>query len=237
MFGWPFARVLVPALVVSVVFETAGAAAPPKGPSIPNAAGVYSGCYSLATGTLRLVPANRGCRRGGERRVTWNRRGRRGPVGLQGVQGVAGPAGERGPAGETGSTGPQGPRGATGPAGPQGPQGEIGPQGPQGEVGPQGPQGDPGPSGSQLVPGAPVTSAANAARNTLVTATATCPAGKVLLGGGGLVTTTATQKERALLVASYPSAVDTWTAIGVVAISNLGGGKTMTVTAYAICSL
>lgn len=219
MFGWPFARVLVPALVVSVVFETAGAAAPPKGPSIPNAAGVYSGCYSLATGTLRLVPANRGCRRGGERRVTWNRRGRRGPVGLQGVQGVAGPAGERGPAGETGSTGPQGPRGATGPAGPQGPQG------------------DPGPSGSQLVPGAPVTSAANAARNTLVTATATCPAGKVLLGGGGLVTTTATQKERALLVASYPSAVDTWTAIGVVAISNLGGGKTMTVTAYAICSL
>jgi hypothetical protein len=51
------------------------------------------------------------------------------------------------------------------------------------------------------------------------------------------VTTTAAQKERAQLVASYPTAADTWTAIGVVTIASLGGGKTMTVTAYALCSL
>ena len=84
--------------------------------------------------------------------------------------------------------------------------------------------------------GTPVTSAANAPRNTTVTATAMCPAGAVALGGGARVTTTAAQKERALLTASYPSAAGTWTAVGVVAVGALGGGQTMTVTAYALCS-
>jgi hypothetical protein len=59
----------------------------------------------------------------------------------------------------------------------------------------------------------------------------------VLLGGGALVTTTTAQKERAQLVSSYPSSASTWTAVGVVSIGNLGGGQTMTVTAYALCSL
>jgi hypothetical protein len=85
--------------------------------------------------------------------------------------------------------------------------------------------------------GTPVTSAANAPLNTLVTATATCPGGKVLLGGGAHVTTTATQKSRAVLVSSYASSTTTWTAIGVVATGALGAGYTMTVTAFALCSL
>ena len=85
--------------------------------------------------------------------------------------------------------------------------------------------------------GAPVTSAANAARNTTVTATATCPAGKVLLGGGGLVTTTVSAKERVHLAGSHPSSTTTWTAIGDVGNGAVGAGQTMTVTACALCSL
>jgi hypothetical protein len=51
------------------------------------------------------------------------------------------------------------------------------------------------------------------------------------------VTTTQPQTERAQLVQSYPSAANTWTAVGVVAIGVLNGTNTMTVTAYALCSL
>ncbi len=116
----------------------------------------------------------------------------------------------------------------------QGPQGDPGIQGPQGLMGPQGPT---GPSGSLLVMGTPVVSVANAARNSVLTTTASCAAGKILLGGGGMVTTTTTQKERVVLQASYPSSATTWTAVGVVAIAALGSGQTMTVTAYALCSL
>ena len=188
---------------VVVTTQVAGAAPPLK---IPSPLGVYTGCYSVPTGALRLVPASLRCKRG-ERRVRWNQ------------------IGPRGADGATGATGEQGPQGAQGPAGPTGPAGPAGPAGP------------PGPSGSQLVTGTPVTSAANAPRNTVTTATATCPAGTVALGGGALVTTTTTQKERAQLIASYPSAVATWTAQGVVAIAALGAGRTMRVTAYALCSL
>jgi hypothetical protein len=51
------------------------------------------------------------------------------------------------------------------------------------------------------------------------------------------VTTTQPQRERAQLASSYPSAAGTWTAVAVVAIGNITAGNTMTVTAYALCSL
>ena len=79
------------------------------------------------------------------------------------------------------------------------------------------------------------TSAANAAANTLITASVSCPAGKVLLGGGAQITTTAAQKSRAVLVSSYPSGATAWTAIGVAAAA-LGAGQTMTVTAFVVCT-
>lgn len=201
--------------LLALTSAASGAPAAKSRPGVPSRVGVFTACYDTQTGVPRLVAGWTKCRRR-EGRAVWNQTGPVGPAGPQGLQGPVGPAGERG---------------ATGDAGPTGPQGAPGPQGSQG------PQGPAGPAGSQLVTGAPVTSAANAPRNTVVTATATCPAGKVALGGGALVTTTATQKERAQLVSSYPSAADTWTAIGVVAIAALGAGRTMTVTSYALCSL
>jgi hypothetical protein len=80
-----------------------------------------------------------------------------------------------------------------------------------------------------------VVSAVAAAVNAVVSSTASCAAGKVALGGGARVTTTAVAS-RAVIQASYPSAAGTWTAAAV-ATANLGAGNTMTVTAYVICSL
>ncbi len=87
--------------------------------------------------------------------------------------------------------------------------------------------------------GTTVTSAANAALGTTVTATATCAAGKLLLGGGARVTTTGTGTAvaRATMQASYPSSTTTWTAVGVVSTAALSAGNTMSVRAYALCSL
>ena len=85
--------------------------------------------------------------------------------------------------------------------------------------------------------GTPVSSAAGAPKGSTVTATTSCPAGKVLLGGGGQATTDDPQQERATMQASYPSSTDTWTVVGLVSDSNLGGSNTLTVTAYALCSL
>ena len=81
---------------------------------------------------------------------------------------------------ETGPEGPQGPAGPQGPEGPAGPQGSAGPTGPQGPEGPQGPAG--GLSGYEVVR---VVRSVNAEPNSSSTgATATCPEGKVPLGGG-----------------------------------------------------
>jgi hypothetical protein len=141
----------------------------PKVDGIPNAAGIYAGCFVLATGMLRLVRTSQRCGPA-ETRITWYQRGPAGSQGMPGAPGAAGPAGAdglagaqgppgpAGPAGATGPTGPEGPAGAAGaagpqgepgPAGPQGLVGAVGPAGPLGETGPAGPQGEPGPAGLQ----------------------------------------------------------------------------------------
>jgi hypothetical protein len=79
------------------------------------------------------------------------------------------------------------------------------------------------------VVGTTATSGAIPALGTLVTATATCAVGKVLLGGGARVT----GGGGAVVKASYPSSTTTWTAVGEVELVLLG---TFSVTAYALCS-
>jgi hypothetical protein len=70
--------------------------------------------------------------------------------------------------------------------------------------------------------------------NTIINATATCPAGKVLLGGGANVTNTQANS-RVVLVGSRPTSTTVWTASAVVTTA-LTGTNTATVTAYAICT-
>ena len=62
--------------------------------------------------------------------------------------------------------------------------------------------------------------------------TASCAAGHVMLGGGGKMTTT-DSLDLVQLVASYPSAGDTWTVTG---SANVKNSKTWTVQAYVVCS-
>ncbi|HMC56145.1 MAG TPA: hypothetical protein VKH19_13275 [Gemmatimonadaceae bacterium] len=98
---------------------------------------------------------------------------------------------------------------------------------------------------STITTGTTQSSAANAANSTIVTATASCPAGKSLFGGGGrVVTSNGTNPGKVAIQQSYPSAATTWTAVGVVtqdggngaSVTSLGAGVTMDVTAYVICS-
>ena len=70
-------------------------------------------------------------------------------------------------------------QGIAGPQGVQGPVGPAGPQGPAGPAGAQGPAGPAGVSGYEIV-SQPVTFDANS----VVGIAATCPTGKVVLGGG-----------------------------------------------------
>ena len=90
--------------------------------------------------------------------------------------------------GTAGPAGAQGPQGIAGPAGPAGPAGAIGPQGPVGPVGPQGLTGLTGPAGANGVSGYEIVSQTTLhvvmAPNYGTGATASCPAGKKLLGGG-----------------------------------------------------
>lgn len=78
---------------------------------------------------------------------------------------------------------------------PSGPQGPAGPQGP---VGPQGPIGAPGVSGRQI---ATATSANDSA--TFKSASASCPAGKQMLGGGAAITPSSATVPVALTVSYF----------------------------------
>ena len=82
------------AIFVSLVASKAAAA-------IPDATGVYHGCYNVLTGSLRLIDGTTCLLL--ERHVAWQQTGLPGPQGPQGLLGPQGPQGPQGPAGPPGS--------------------------------------------------------------------------------------------------------------------------------------
>jgi hypothetical protein len=68
---------------------------------------------------------------------------------------------------------------------------------------------------------------------TTATATATCPAGKLMLGGGGTIT--ATVAGRAAMLQSRPISTTQWQVMLVV-VTALGAGNTASIQAFALCT-
>jgi hypothetical protein len=162
-----------------------------------------------------------------------------GPTGRIGPQGVPGP---RGPQGVQGPVGPEGRQGPGGAPGVQGKQGPIGPQGIAGPVGPKG-----GLTSSATTVGTPTKLAGPLPAGTVFSARATCPAGTIVLSGGGDVTvapstvmgstTTAVPPAalgKVVLVGSLPANSHAWK-LNAVTTSVIPLGQTAVATAYVLC--
>ena len=108
------------------------------------------------------------------------------PGAVPGPQGPPGPQGAQGATGATGSTGLQGPQGPAGPQGLQGAQGAMGPSGSQGPPGPAGPQGQSAALALQNATTVTFSQPFNGIDNSAV---AKCPAGQILVTGGGQCST------------------------------------------------
>jgi hypothetical protein len=93
---------------------------------------------------------------------------------------------------------------------------------------------------STVITGTPVQSPPGAAAGTTEKALATCPPGRTLLSGGGVVTTSDAPANVARVSqnGSFPSsdtaANASWTVTGAV-LTDLGSNERMSVTAYAVC--
>jgi hypothetical protein len=103
-------RVLVALAVGGAVFGIATAVQA----SIPDATGVFHGCYKQNNGQLRVIDtgAAQACLPS-ENSVTWSQTG---PTGARGPTGAKGATGARGPTGAKGATGPKGATGSAGTA-------------------------------------------------------------------------------------------------------------------------
>ena len=159
-----------------------------------------------------------------------------GAVGAAGPAGPVGPPGPQGPKGDTGAGGPAGEPGLKGDTGAVGPKGDTGAVGPKGDTGAVGPQGPPGPADSQVIGPVTATTPASAPLGTVATATATCPAGTKVMGGGmSISVSVAGQRSRVSTDSNYPSAPDAWTGSLVIASGLVGA--TATVNVYAVCTV
>lgn len=87
------------------------------------------------------------------------------------------------------------------------------------------------------------TTRAGAAGNTvgvIFSSTASCPVGRVLLGGGAAITSAAgsyaQSQARVDFLASFASAATTWTATAGIR-QNFVAASSVTLTAYAVCTV
>jgi len=166
-----------------------------------------------------IVPLARHAYTSDSATVARNARHLGGKTAAQIAASVRGPAGPAGPTGNTGAAGPQGPQGT------QGPQGDGGPQG---ATGPQGPKGDPGGLAGYAI----VTSAAVPLDPGFEdTGTATCPTGKIAVGGG----VKAADATVLLMIESYPNADGSGWNGTAVEVHSASAATTFTV--YAVCAL
>ncbi len=102
--------------------------------------------------------------------------------------------------------------------------GQVGPTGPQGPAGPQGPKGDAGAAGLSAVE--VVTSSASAAAGAFGGDSATCPNGKIVLGGG-----VSSANVDVYVTASQPIGTTAWSG----RVYNASAASA-SVTTYAVCA-
>jgi Collagen triple helix repeat (20 copies) len=155
-----------------------------------------------------------------------------GPQGAQGLQGVQGPQGTQGIPGVTGAQGAVGPRGPVGATGRQGLAGAAGQPGIQGARGAQGPSGTI--ASSTPVSAPVVVSSIDPPVGSAISATASCPAGQVLLAGGAQITGPPDVQRNVMLRASYPTIDGAWRTVAVV-IAPLGITDQATLHPYVLC--
>jgi hypothetical protein len=163
-----------------------------------------------------------------------------GPPGPPGPSGPVGPAGPVGPGGPAGTVGPAGPVGTTGPAGPGGAMGPAGPTGPAGPPGPAGPAGRAGGLAGYEVAYSD-TGFIPAVAGDEQYATAVCPSGKVVLGGGAVYSYSVVDGLHPIMARSYPDLdlfgrpQGTWTVV-VRVLDVRVPGTTWSIRAFAVCA-
>jgi collagen triple helix repeat protein len=105
-----------------------------------NRGTTYYACVTARFHTMNLTTKHGSCR-AGERKISFNAEGRRGPGGKPGATGPQGASGAAGPAGAVGAQGDKGDQGVKGDKGDQGLRGLQGDKGDKGDQGIQGLQG------------------------------------------------------------------------------------------------
>ena len=129
--------------------------------------------------------------------------------------------------------GPRGPQGIAGPAGAQGKAGATGAQGKTGATGVRGPAGSV--KSTRVVSATAVVSGPNPAVGAVLVARTSCPAGTVLLAGGGQVSAPGLIGDRHVEIrSSFPLNTTTWQVVAEVT-GSLGAGNDMTLKPYVTC--